>query len=112
MDGFIAMLLQRIQQQGREAEVALMEISQVGGSVHTSKVEHEVCLGAEDVQFRLRVVDIVFENVLNMDVRARAVLAVTDVLQVVDQSRADHALRAGDQYIHNSNFLYCILSPI
>ena len=94
--GYVVVLFQHVQQQGRKAEVALLEIRGIGGAVHPSKVEHEIGLGAEGIQFLLRVVDVVLVDVINVDVRAGAVLAVTDGLQVVDQSRADHALRAGD----------------
>ena len=98
--GLVAVLFQRIQQQRRKAEVALPEIRRVGGAVHSGKVEHEIGLGAEGIQFLLRVVDVILVDFINVDVRARAVLAVTDGFEVVAKCRSDHALRAGDQYIH------------
>ena len=97
------MLLERVEKQGRKAEVSLLEVRRVGGAIHPGKVEHEVRLGAEGVQLFRRVVDVIFVDFFNMDVRTHAVLAVTEGLQVVAKRRADHALRAGDEDVQRDS---------
>ena len=97
---FVVVLLDCIQQRGGKAKIALHELLIVLRAVHASEVEHEVAVCAVCIQLLRRAVDVVAVDVVDVDVRACAVLAVSDVFQVVDESRADHALRAGDEDVH------------
>ena len=94
------MLLERIQQRGGETEVPLHEFRAVLWAVHPGEVEHEVAVRAISVQLLRRTVDVIAVDVVDVDVRARAVLAVSDIFQVVDEGCSDHALRAGDEDVH------------
>ena len=94
------MLLQRIQQRGSKSKVALHELLVVLRTVHAREVEHEVAVGAPGIQLLRRAVEVIAVDVVDVDARARAVLSVADVLQIVHKSCADHALRAGDEDVH------------
>ena len=94
------MLLQRIQQRGSKSKVALHELLVVLRTVHAREVEHEVAVGAPGIQLLRRAVEVVAIDVADVDIRARAVLAVADVFEVVHEDCAHHALCAGDEDVH------------
>ena len=94
------MLLECIQQCGSKAKIALHKLFVILWAVHPCEVEYKVAVGAVGVQLLRCVVDVVAIDVVDVDIRARAVLAVADVFEVVHESRAHHALRAGDEDVH------------
>ena len=96
----VAMLLERVQQRGGEAEVALHKLLVVLWTVHAREVEHEVAVRAVGIQLLRGAVEVVAVDVVDVDFRARAVLAVADVLQIVNEGRAHHALCTGDEDVH------------
>ena len=96
----ILVLLQRVQQRRSEAEVALHELLVVLRTVHTCEIEHEVAVRAVGVQLLRRTVQVVAVQIVDVDAGASSVLAVPDVLQIVDEGSSDHALCAGNQDVH------------
>lgn len=96
----VPVLFERVQQRGGEAEVALHELLVVLWTVHAREVEHEVAVRAVGVQLLRGAVEVVAVDVVDVDIRARAVLSVADVFEVVHEGRAHHALRAGDEDVH------------
>ena len=97
---FVPVLLQRVQQRESETKVALHELLVVLRTVHAREVEHEVAVRAVGVQLLRGAVEVVAVDVVDVDIRARAILAVADVFEVVHEGRANHALCAGDEDVH------------
>ncbi len=101
------MAFQGSKQFGRETEIALHEIGGILGTVHARKMKNEIAVGRKGVEFLCRVAEIVFVDLVDRKRRARFILAVTDILQVVDEGGSDHALRPGHEDLHRS-FLHTI----
>ena len=70
------------------------------GRFTPARLNTKVAVGAVGVQLLRRAVDVVAVDVVDVDIRARAVFAVADVFQIVDEGCAHHALRAGDEDVH------------
>ena len=96
----VAVLFQAVQQIGGEAEVALHEVFRILRAVDTGQVEDEVSFPAICVQFFRSRVQVVFVNLVNMQLRAGLVFAVPDVFQVVAQGGSHHALGTCYQNVH------------
>ena len=93
--GLVAMLLQRVQQRGGKPKASLHELRVVLGTIHACQIEHEVAVRTVRIQLFRRIVDIIAVDVFNVEIGPRAVLAVADVLEIVHDGRAHHALCAG-----------------
>ena len=96
----VPMLFQAIQQVGSKAKVALHEVFRVLRAVDTGQIEHEVGFPAICVQFFRSGAQVVFVNLVNMQLRAGLVFAVPDVFQVVAQGGSHHALGTCYQNVH------------
>ena len=96
----VAVLLQCVEQHGREAEVPLHELRLVLGPVDPRQVEHEVRFPAVGVKFGGVAVDVVFidRQIAGHGVPAR--LSVPYVVELGHQVLTDKALGSGNQYIH------------
>ena len=106
-----AVLFQAVQQVGGKAEVAAHEVLRVFRTVHARQIEHEVGFPAVCVQFLRRGVQIVFVDLVDMNVRAGLVLAVPDVFQIAAQSGAHHAAGACHKNVHLSPLSELRCSP-
>ena len=71
----VVVLFQAVQQVGCKAKVALHEVFRVLRAIHTSQIEHEVCLLAVLVQFRRGRIQIVLVDFFNIQCRAGLVLS-------------------------------------
>ena len=89
------MSLQRVEQGGGEAEVALHEFFIVLGAVDASEVEHEVALLAPGVKLIWGGIEIVLEDFLNRQVTVATGLAVFDVIELGAKVLADEAFGTG-----------------
>ena len=97
----VLILLQRIEQGGGEAEVALHKLFGVFGAVDAGKVEDEVALAAPCIELLGGAVEVVFINGLNglWEVIPLG-LAITDVLELGAEVAAYEAAGAGDEDFH------------
>ena len=99
---FVAVALERVQQRGREPEVALHELELVLWAVDAGQVEHEVGAGAEVLQLTGRRVEVVLHDLEGKELLefGASVLAVPYVLQRAAEVPAHEAPRAGDEDAH------------
>ena len=88
------MTLQRVQQGGGKAEVALHEFALVFGTVDARQIEHKVRLTAPVVQQGGVGVQVVFKNRLDGQ-GAGSVFAVHDGAQILTQIASHKPLCAG-----------------
>ena len=102
------MLFEGFQQSCRKAEIACFEFGRIFRSVYPRKVENEIGSCTVSVKLFLRPVDVVFVNLTDLQVRARAVLPVADILQIFAKIPTDKALGSGDKYVYIS-FLQTVL---
>jgi len=72
----VAVLLERCEQRRREAEVAFLEVPGILRTVDAREIEHEVGPGTVFVKLLRRGVDIILHNLVNIEVRETAVLAI------------------------------------
>lgn len=101
-------LFQCIEQLRGEAEVSFHEIFWIFRPIHPRQIEYEIRPLAVGIQlFRSRR-SIVLIDFLDMKGRPRPVLPVTDIFEVVDQRRADHAFGTCHKDIHGCITLFCI----
>ena len=92
----IVVLFQAVQQVGCKAEVALHEILRVFRTIHTSQIEHEVCLTAVLIQLLRGGVQVILVDFFNIQCRAGLIFPLPDVFQVVAQGGSHHALGTCD----------------
>jgi len=97
----VAMFSQRVQQRGREPEVALPELLRILRTVDPGQVEDEIAIGAEPVQLRLRIVDIVLVDGFYIQIGPHPILPVPDALEILHQVSTDEALGAGHKDLHD-----------
>ena len=90
------MLLEKIEQLGSEPEVPLHEILGVLRSIHAREVEDEVRLLAIRVELLGSGGKIILVNLLDADIGTRAILVVSNILEIVAKGGTDHPLSAGD----------------
>ena len=85
------MSLQRVEQGGGKAEVALHELIIVLGAVDASEVEHEVTFLAPCVKLLGSGLEVVLEDFLDRQVAVATGLAVFDVIELGAKVLADEA---------------------
>ena len=89
------MPLQRIQQRGRKAEVALHELALILGAVHAGQVENKAAGLAVCIQVLPRAVKIILENAADFQAGPGAVPALLDIAEAADQVLSHKAPGAG-----------------
>ena len=94
------MLLESIEKLGCETEVALLKIRRIGRSVHTRKIEYEIAVGAVSIQLFCGIFDIIFIDIINLDIGTGTILTIPNVFQVMHKSGSDHTLGACHEDIH------------
>ena len=93
------MLLQGVEQDGGEAEVALVEIVGILGSVDAGEVEDEVGLAAVAVEVRRGRVEVVLEDLVYLN-RIVPGLTVFYVIELSTKVFANKTLGAGYKNFH------------
>ena len=91
----VLMSLQRVEQGGGEAEVALHELVIVLGAVDASEVEHEVALLAPCVELLGGGIEVILEDFLDRQVTIATGLAVFDIIELGAKVLADEAFGTG-----------------
>ena len=102
------MCFKAVQKLTCKTEVALHEFFGILRAVYTGKIKYEVTVPAVIIEICRRGIDVIFVDLIDLYARSCLVLAVFDVLQVIDKSGADHALCACYEDLHES-FLQTIL---
>ena len=96
----VVVALQSLEQGARETEVPGHELAVVLGTVHASKVEHEIRLGAVFIQLTQLRIDIVGVYLAHHESRMGTVLAVADTLEGSHQVAPHKALGTSNEDIH------------
>ena len=91
----VLMSLQRVEQGGGEAEVALHELVIVLGAVDASEVEHEVALLAPCVELLGSGIKVILKHFLDRQVAVATGLAVFDVIELGAKVLANEAFGTG-----------------
>ena len=96
----ILVTFERFQKVACEPVITGHELAVVLGTVHASKVEHEIRLGASIIQLGQRRINVVLEDFADNEASTRAVLAIANVLERRNQVASHKALCTSNKNIH------------
>ena len=94
------MPFQCIEEDRRETEIPLAELRRILRAVHPREIENETAVRAKAVQILLRVLKVIFIDLVDPQGRPRPVLPVPDVPEVFHEVLSHEAGRARHQYFH------------
>ncbi len=91
-----AMTFERVEKLARESEIPLAKLLRVLRTVDAREIKDKIRFRRHFVEFLERVVDVIFEDFVDDEIRSRSILTVADILEVFDEVASDESGGARD----------------